>query len=255
MEDFMKKFMWIPALLTVLVLMVTGCPGTGDAVETPTGGDQAAANWYLSATEGGAAVANNTITVAAVTNVYIYFDPLGKDFDTIAFDFTATPGVNLTVTAIYGMFDGSTCTWGKQDWDTNWYESGPLTIDTTAFTADWSGTGAGSIDKTTVKGFCINIAATAETTFTLNGVTFAGTGSGTGGGAVDILRKFRAFSMVSPDKTVAKRELYRVSGSGSASSPIISSTKPRSFASSAWSHVSLFIRLKSSPSGIFVFMR
>ena len=172
----MKKITWIIALLAALALIVTGCPGEGDDVTDPTTGEtQLAKNLYLAATEGGTAIAGNTITTTeANQNIYAYFDPLGENFDKIILDFTASPGENLTVTALYGMHNDASCTWGKQTWDTNWYESGPLTIDTAAFTADWSNTGAGGIDKSTIKGFCINIAN--ETTFTLTGVTFDGVG-------------------------------------------------------------------------------
>ena len=173
----MKKITWIIALLAALALIFVGCPGEGDDDKDKDKDkeEKPAENLYLSATEGGTAVANNTITTTeANQNIYVYFDPLGENFDKIVLDFTASPGENITVTALYGMHNDASCTWGKQTWDTNWYEGGPLTIDTAAFTADWSNTGAGGIDKATIKGFCINIAN--ETTFTLTGITFTGIG-------------------------------------------------------------------------------
>jgi hypothetical protein len=172
----MKKLAWLMALLAALALLVTGCPGGGDPEdEDGDEEDKSAESLYLSATEGGTAVTGNTITITeANQNIYVYFAPLGKNFDKLTLNFTASPGENLTVTAIYGMHNDATCTWGKQTWDTNWYDSGPIEIDTTAFTLDWSNTGAGGIDKATIKGFCINIAS--ETTFTLTGVTFTGVG-------------------------------------------------------------------------------
>ena len=174
----MKKLTWIMALLITMALVVTGCPGGGDPDDKNGDGDDISAeNLKLSATEGGTGVSGNTITTTeANQNIYIYFDPPGKEFDKIAFDFTLNPGGNLTVTALYGMHNDAACTWGKATWDTDWYESGPLTIDTTAFTADWSNTGASGIDKATILGFCVNIAA--EATFTLSGVTFTGAKSG-----------------------------------------------------------------------------
>jgi len=174
----MKKFTWIAALFVALALIVTGCPGGGDPEKerTDDDGDNSATGLFLAATEGGTAVPNKTITTTnANQNVYVYFDPLGKNFEKIVFNFTASPGENLTITALYGSHDEDSCTWGKSTWDTSWYENGPIDIISTAFPADWSSTGASGIDNATIFGFCVNIAN--ETTFTLTSVTFVGVGA------------------------------------------------------------------------------
>lgn len=171
----MKK-LWFAALLMALALIVTGCPGEADPEEEEiTGEDLAAKNLFLTGTEGGTAVANNTITTTQANQfIYVYFDPPGEGFNKLVLDFTATPGENLTIVALYGFHNDGYCTWGQDPWNTNWLESGPLEIDPAGYTSDWSSTGTGSINKATIRGFAISVAN--ETTFTLTGVTFTGIG-------------------------------------------------------------------------------
>jgi len=171
----MKKLTWIAALLIALALLVIGCPGGGDPIPEGDDGDNTAKNLFLSTTEGGTAVhgGNTFTTTQANQNLYVYFDPPGRDFTKIVFNFTLDPGDNFTITALYGTYGGDICTWGKQTWDTDWFESGPIDIISADFTADWSHTDADGIIKSTIFGFCVNIAQ-EDITFTVTGVTFEG---------------------------------------------------------------------------------
>ena len=172
----MKKLTWIAALLITLALIVTGCPGGGDTVEKPTGGDEAATGVYLASSEGGTGVANNTIITTSVTQLlYLYFEPTGRDFEKLVLDYTINPAGNVTVQALYGYNGaGDPCTWGTSDWNPAWFDgSGSYDIIPSIFTADWSNTGANAINKSTIHGMCINIAED-RTTFKVTGVTFVG---------------------------------------------------------------------------------
>jgi len=173
----MKKYAWFIAALTALALVFSACGGsTADPPKKKTGGDETAEGLYLATTEGGTAVSGGGKSYTTTTtnqNLYVYFDAPGRNFEKLVFDFTLDPGANFTITALYGRSGGDTCTWGKQTWDTDYYEGGPLDILTTDFAADWSGTGDAGIIKSSMFGFCVSIAA-ANTTFTVKSVTFVG---------------------------------------------------------------------------------
>ncbi|MDR0455495.1 MAG: hypothetical protein LBH20_02275 [Treponema sp.] len=174
-----KNYLWLAALFAALALVFSACGG--DTLPPDDKQDEPAKNWYLSAEEGGSKVANNAITITEVpTEIYVYFDPLGKDFQKLKMDFTATPGVNMTIgTALYEEIDEETYTWGfSPAWETDYHESGPFDIDFAAsrFASNWSSSPNSTFSKANIYGFCINIAA--ETTFVLTGLTFIGVGKG-----------------------------------------------------------------------------
>jgi len=173
----MKKHVWLIAALTALTLIFTACGGGSSDDPVIQGTTDTATGLYISTTEGGTAVntggGKSYETTSNEQNIYVYFVAPGRNFEKIVFDFTLNPGGNFTVTALYGRSGGDACTWGKQTWDTDYYEGGPLDILSTDFTADWSSTGDGGIIKSTMFGFCVNIAATG-TVFTVNNVTFVG---------------------------------------------------------------------------------
>jgi len=172
----MKKQVWFIAALTALALVFAACGSASDDPPEKTKESGSAEGLFISTTEGGSPVSGggkSVTTTSANQNIYVYFDAPGRSFDKIVFDFTLAPGSNFTVTAIYGKSAGDQATWGKQTWDTDYYESGPLDILTTAFTADWSGTGDNGINKATMFGFCVSI-ATSGTAFTVTDVTFVG---------------------------------------------------------------------------------
>jgi len=174
----MKKHVWFIAALTALALVFTACGGsTSDDPKVSTGGDEAATGVKLVTTEDADATAQpgNSYTITSASqNLYVYFNAPGRDFEKIVLDFTASPGSNMVITALYGKkSNGDGCTWGKADYDTNYYESGPLDILIPAFSDDWSKTGDTGINKSTIHGFCINI-VTIGTVFTVNKVTFVG---------------------------------------------------------------------------------
>ena len=169
----MKKFTWIAALLATLALVFVGCPTDGgdDDPKTPQGG-----SWYLAAEEGGTAAENNAVVLnfgtgdAANKNVYIYFDAPGNStYTRIKIAYTLDPGQNISLSGVYD----STGTWGPYSYIAWGDGTDPIEIDPATCNEKWGATGD-AIDKASVKGCCLVISGTENTsaTFTLTGVSF-----------------------------------------------------------------------------------
>lgn len=120
---------------------------TGEVIE--------AANWFLSASEGGAAAADNAVTGSGEWYVYAYFNEAADD---VKLYFTTTEGITLIKQCVFD--DTGTWGWGWGDVTSgaNFNLSGA---------SSWGASGS-ALDKHSLKGICIKI--TGSGTFTLTKV-------------------------------------------------------------------------------------
>ena len=189
----MKKITWIFALLAALMFVFTACP-TGGGDGPPQTGE---GKFWLSATEGGDAAPNNTVTLQNKGNVYIYFDPTRATFDKIVLKYNIDPGHNYTIAAVYDTFTSGEVvdihTWGITDWGSaQFWEEGAVTkeIDPANYGDKWSVSGNASHpqngrsgpEKEKIFGICVNFddvgpsATNPTATFKLIDVSFTNLG-------------------------------------------------------------------------------
>jgi hypothetical protein len=180
-----KKFFWIAALIAALALIFIGCGG-GDEESGPPDDVE----FWLASDNTGEKLSTLSTTLTGTAEgtedpvVYIFFTPLGKEFDKIKIDFTLDPGANMSWQCAYD----ANGTWGQSGNDyIGWKEAGPIDVDpATMFVSGWGviENGATALDKTSMKGICLRLSPGEgdNVVFTLTDVTFTGVSSGSGEG-------------------------------------------------------------------------
>jgi hypothetical protein len=142
--------------------------------------------WFLARSEGGSAAPNNTVTLRAGQENFIYITfreasrPKGT-FDRIKVDFTMSESIEVFWQCVYhwsmaGSVVGAAGEAGSEGYSTGVRDSGPIETDFTRFTLVWAGN-IRTADTSIMSGVCLKIPVPANVrnaTFTLTNVEFIG---------------------------------------------------------------------------------